>query len=262
MVSTQSPRCFDFDITPRRYPHIAKMSASPDTNPIETAPSPGTPTHEEDVAVPADEGAQEEETGGEPIDQDAPATENPTEEGGEAEGETYVPATETTEARIPSFKKRSSAGAGEGDDTDDDDDDDEDRRRKKKKSRKDRRREEEEEEEVEPEMDEATRRRLALEERIDAIGKKQRVVRRKKRGGEDVDVSYQQGNSETNFRSSTRTTTRSVRACVTGWRRRPSATSLRTRTSFLRRASWRCWTRSSVCFRTRRCGPRSSTTRC
>lgn len=164
------------------------MSASPDTNPIETAPSPGAPAHDEDVAVPADEGAQEEETGGEPNDQEAAATENPTEEGGEAEGETYVPATETTEARIPSFKKRSSAGAGEGDDSDDDDDD-EDRRRKKKKSRKDRRREEEEEEEVEPEMDEATRRRLALEERIDAIGKKQRVVRRKKRGGEDVDVS-------------------------------------------------------------------------
>lgn len=165
------------------------MSASPDATPIETAPSPVAPAHDEDVAVPADEGAQEEEIGGEPIDQDPPATENPVEEGDEAEGETYVPATETTEARIPSFKKRSSAGADEGDDSDDDDDD-EDRRRKKKKSRKDRRRDEEEEEEVEPEMDEATRRRLALEERIDAIGKKQRVVRRKKRGGEDVDVSF------------------------------------------------------------------------
>lgn len=165
------------------------MSASPDPTAFETAPSPGgAPIHDEEMAAPADEGAQE--TAGDANDQEgAPATDNQAEDQGEDGGETYVPATETTEARIPSFKKRSSAGAGEGEDSDDDDDDDEDRRRKKKKSRKERRRDEEEEEEVEPELDEATRRRLALEERIDAIGKKQRVQRRKKRGGEDVDVS-------------------------------------------------------------------------
>lgn len=165
------------------------MSASPDPNPIESAPSPGAPAHDEETLPPADEGAQEQEASGETNHQEAPATEDQPGEGGATEGETYVPATETTEARIPSFKKRSSAGAGEGEDSDDDDDDDT-RRRKKKKSRKDRRREEEEEEEAEPEMDEATRRRLALEERIDAIGKKQRAPRRKKRGGEDVDVSF------------------------------------------------------------------------
>lgn len=113
------------------------------------------------------------------------------EEGGEGgeEGEAaYVPATESSAARIPSFKKRRGSGEDEGDD-----DEERQRRKKQKKEARAERRaraaaEEEDEGEDEPQLDEATRRRLALEERIDAVGKTNRAPRRKKKG-DDIDVS-------------------------------------------------------------------------
>ncbi|WOO83693.1 Transcription factor IWS1 [Vanrija pseudolonga] len=109
------------------------------------------------------------------------------------ENDTYQPATATSSARIPSFKKNRAGAGGEEQDGDDDDDApaaDEDRRRRKNK-RKERRARDEgngDEDEDEPVLDEATRRRLALEERIENIGKKNRVVRRKKKTGDDVDI--------------------------------------------------------------------------
>jgi transcription factor SPN1 len=124
-------------------------------------------------------------------DNTAHASEAP-EQGGEGgeEGEAaYVPATESSAARIPSFKKRRGSGEDEGDD-----DEERQRRKKQKKDARAERRaraaaEEEDEGEDEPQLDEATRRRLALEERIDAVGKTNRAPRRKKKG-DDIDVSF------------------------------------------------------------------------
>ncbi|KAL1406179.1 Transcription factor iws1 [Vanrija albida] len=114
----------------------------------------------------------------------------------ENENDTYQPATATSAGRIPSFKKNRGTGAGgeEQEGGDDDDDtpvaDDEERRRRKNKRKERRAREEAngEDDEDEPVLDEATRRRLELEERIENIGKKNRVVRRKKKTGDDVDI--------------------------------------------------------------------------
>ncbi|WVN85617.1 uncharacterized protein L203_100766 [Cryptococcus depauperatus CBS 7841] len=94
------------------------------------------------------------------------------------EEDRYVPAT----ARIPTFKKKRSEDAG-----DDESGDDQAERKKRKKKKSDRRREKEDEEEV-PVLDAATQRRIALEERIDAIGKKAKVIRRKKKGDDEMDV--------------------------------------------------------------------------
>ncbi|KAK4685435.1 transcription factor SPN1, partial [Tremellales sp. Uapishka_1] len=103
----------------------------------------------------------------------------------------YVPATESSAAKIPKFKKvRKEADGGE-----------KEVRKKKKRSEgaKPKRREREpraevaaddDDDDVAPVYDEATQRRMALEERIDNIGKKARVVRRKKKGedeGDEVD---------------------------------------------------------------------------
>nr|ODN93282.1 transcription factor IWS1 [Cryptococcus depauperatus CBS 7841] len=74
------------------------------------------------------------------------------------EEDRYVPAT----ARIPTFKKKRSEDAG-----DDESGDDQAERKKRKKKKK---------------------RRIALEERIDAIGKKAKVIRRKKKGDDEMDV--------------------------------------------------------------------------
>ncbi|OWZ79553.1 transcription factor IWS1 [Cryptococcus neoformans Bt85] len=106
------------------------------------------------------------------------------------EGEKYVPATATSAAKIPKFKKskRDDEDENEDEDEDDEDDGEERRRKKKKKAERRRKREEEEEEDEAPVLDEATQRRLALEERIDAIGKKPKAVRRKKKGDDDVDI--------------------------------------------------------------------------
>lgn len=165
--------------------------------------------------------------------------------------DTYQPATATSSARIPSFKKNRTGADGAEQDGDDDDDApaaDEDRRRRKNKRKERRARDEanREEDEDEPVLDEATRRRLALEERIENIGKKNRVVRRKKKG-DDVDVSG--GRVATVLladaaRLSTRTTTKFAFACVIVCSWRPRRTPRRTRTSCLPRASWPCWMRS------------------
>lgn len=130
-----------------------------------------------------------------------PAPDGDDEAGAEAEAEggnnedEYIPATETTEARIPSFKKRTPAPGdnveGAVDDDDDEDaEEDEARRRRKKKKREQRRAERaaEDEEEQEQPVDAAAARRQAIEDRIEAIGKKQRVNRKKKKDGEGVDV--------------------------------------------------------------------------
>ncbi|KGB77759.1 transcription factor IWS1 [Cryptococcus deuterogattii R265] len=104
------------------------------------------------------------------------------------EGDKYVPATLTSAAKIPKFKKSKRDDEDEDEDEDDEDGREERRRKKKKKAERRRQREEEEEEEEAPVLDEATQRRLALEERIDAIGKKPKAVRRKKKGDDDVDI--------------------------------------------------------------------------
>jgi hypothetical protein len=125
------------------------------------------------------------------------------EDGGE---DAYVPATITSAAKIPKFKKKKRTvdedgeGAGDGEVRK--------RRRKKKEAREKRvsRRDdvEGEDEESAPIYDETTResgsltldsradspeRRMNLEARIDNIGKKQKQIRRKKKGDDDVDVS-------------------------------------------------------------------------
>lgn len=121
----------------------------------------------------------------------APQQDNEAEED-DQQGE-YVPATETTEARIPSFRKKTvdsgNASADGGQEEEDDDAAEESRQRRKKKKRDQRRAERaaEVDEDEEP-VDEATARRLAIEERIEAIGKKQRTTRKKKKDGEGVDV--------------------------------------------------------------------------
>ncbi|KAK8865742.1 hypothetical protein IAR55_000888 [Kwoniella newhampshirensis] len=119
----------------------------------------------------------------------------------EDEDEQYVPATATSSAKIPKFK-RTKRHSGDEDDADEDDEEDveedeEERRRQRKKkkqraeaSRKRRDRSEgdidvDEDEEAAPIIDAETQRRLEIEQRIDAIGKKAKVVRRKKKGGED-----------------------------------------------------------------------------
>ncbi|WVW80314.1 transcription factor IWS1 [Kwoniella bestiolae CBS 10118] len=123
----------------------------------------------------------------------------------EGEGE-YVAATATQAAKIPKFKKtRRTSDDDEDEVEEEDDDDDEERRRRRKKkkrmenNRKRRERgedddvdvDEDEEGESQPVYDEATQRRMALEERIDNIGKKAKVTRRKKKGDdEDIVDSY------------------------------------------------------------------------
>jgi transcription factor SPN1 len=171
------------------------MSSSPPAQPVDEAPTPGSDNNDNVFGGASDAGSDN----GAPAntaDDPAPAAEEgggdaPEGSGGEG-ADAYVPATATSAARIPSFKKRRGSGdedgEGDGDDSDDDDDEERQRRKKKRKERRERRAQEEEEEEL-PVLDEATQRRHALEERIDNIGKKQRVMRRKKKGGEDVDVS-------------------------------------------------------------------------
>ncbi|WWC87996.1 uncharacterized protein L201_002898 [Kwoniella dendrophila CBS 6074] len=142
------------------------------------------------------------------------------EDGNENDGEEYVAATATSAAKIPKFKKTKRNSDDEDEDRDDDHDDesgeeeeeeedrdedeDEKRRRRKKKKRQEnnrKRRErgdedvdedvDEDEGEQQPVYDEATQRRLALEERIDNIGKKAKVTRRKKKDdGEDIVDNY------------------------------------------------------------------------
>ncbi|WRT65848.1 uncharacterized protein IL334_002799 [Kwoniella shivajii] len=132
---------------------------------------------------------------------------------GEGDGtEEYVAATATSPAKIPNFKKTKRDSDNDEDDNDDDEDEDDDeddaeerrRRRKKKKrienNRKRRQNREAGDEDVDEDIDEddggeqqpvydaATQRRMALEERIDNIGKKAKVQRRKKKGGDDEDI--------------------------------------------------------------------------
>ncbi|WVF70699.1 transcription factor IWS1 [Kwoniella sp. CBS 6097] len=128
---------------------------------------------------------------------------------GAGDAEQYVPATATTSAKIPKFKKNKQGSDQDDDDDDDeeedeDDDDEEERRRRRKKKKRlegaRKRRERagageggddvdvDEDEEAAPVYDEATQRRMALEERIDNIGKKAKVTRRKKKGDDDVDI--------------------------------------------------------------------------
>nr|XP_019011908.1 transcription factor IWS1 [Kwoniella pini CBS 10737]OCF50689.1 transcription factor IWS1 [Kwoniella pini CBS 10737] len=127
------------------------------------------------------------------------------------QGEEYIAATATSPAKIPKFKKtkRDDEDIDEDDDDEEeeedrDEDDEERRRRKKKKKRMEnnqRRRErgdedvdedvDEDEGEEQPVYDEATQRRMALEERIDNIGKKAKITRRKKKGDdEDIVDNY------------------------------------------------------------------------
>ncbi|WVQ71142.1 hypothetical protein IAR50_000667 [Cryptococcus sp. DSM 104548] len=109
------------------------------------------------------------------------------EEGGEEE--TYVPATATSAAKIPSFKKgRKSAEDDDEEDEEERGDDERERRKSKKKSEKRKQREAEEEDEDEVALDAETQRRIDLERRIDAIGKKPKAVRKKKKGDDEVDV--------------------------------------------------------------------------
>ncbi|EIW72741.1 hypothetical protein TREMEDRAFT_67036 [Tremella mesenterica DSM 1558] len=115
-----------------------------------------------------------------PIVNDRDADEEEEEEGA---GDVYVPATATTPAKIPKFKKKKKVAGEDGEE-----------REMRRKEKKEKRREEkenraeveEEEEEEQPVYDEATQRRMALEARIDAIGKKPKNTRRKRKG-EDVD---------------------------------------------------------------------------
>ncbi|WVQ65078.1 uncharacterized protein L199_003249 [Kwoniella botswanensis] len=163
---------------------------------------------------PADVGADgtlQTDIGGEDQDQD-----NVVDEDGAGEGGEYVAPTATSPGKIPKFKKtKRTSEEAEDDDVDVDEDEEEDdvdeddeerrRRRKKKKrmenNRKRRERgeddpdvdvdEDDEEGEQQPVYDEATQRRMALEERIDNIGKKQKVTRRKKKGDdEDIVDNY------------------------------------------------------------------------
>ncbi|RXK34887.1 hypothetical protein M231_07851 [Tremella mesenterica] len=116
-----------------------------------------------------------------PIVNDRDADEEEEEEGA---GDVYVPATATTPAKIPKFKKKKKVAGEDGEE-----------REMRRKEKKEKRREEkenraeveEEEEEEQPVYDEATQRRMALEARIDAIGKKPKNTRRKRKG-EDVDI--------------------------------------------------------------------------
>ncbi|WWC60476.1 uncharacterized protein I303_103049 [Kwoniella dejecticola CBS 10117] len=131
-------------------------------------------------------------------------------------GEEYVAATATSPAKIPKFKKtkrdeedvdedaveHEDQEEDEDEDRDDDDEERRRRRRKKKRMEKNQRRRErgdedvdedvdEDEGEPQPVYDEATQRRMALEERIDNIGKKAKVTRRKKKGDdEDIVDNY------------------------------------------------------------------------
>lgn len=73
------------------------------------------------------------------------------------EGDKYVPATLTSAAKIPKFKKSKRDDEDEDEDEDDEDGREERRRKKKKKAERRRQREEEEEEEEAPVLDEATR---------------------------------------------------------------------------------------------------------
>lgn len=83
------------------------------------------------------------------------------------EGEKYVPATATSAAKIPKFKKSKRDDEDEDEDEDDEDDGEERRRKKKKKAERRRKREEEEEEDEAPVLDEATRKlHLSLKSRL------------------------------------------------------------------------------------------------
>ncbi|GMK60009.1 hypothetical protein CspeluHIS016_0902260 [Cutaneotrichosporon spelunceum] len=131
-------------------------------------------------------GSDDDNTAANSNDMTAPGSE--AQQGGdEVEGD-YVPATESSAARIPSFKKRRGSGEDEGED-----DEERERRKKKKQDARAERRaraaaeEEEDQGEEEPQLDEATRRRIALEERIDSVGKTNRAPRRKKKG-DDIDI--------------------------------------------------------------------------
>ncbi|WVQ85583.1 hypothetical protein IAT38_007749 [Cryptococcus sp. DSM 104549] len=137
---------------------------------------------EEEAAQAMDEDQEQELEGeaqeGEGGDEDV--------EMGDEENETYVPATATSSAKIPKFKKSKRASddeEGEGEEGDG-----EERRRKKKKRSEKRKEGEGEEDEEAPVYDAETQRRLALEERIDSIGKKPKAVRRKKKGDDQVDI--------------------------------------------------------------------------
>ena len=164
------------------------------------------------------------------------------------DGGVYVPATATAPAKIPKFKKKHRDEAA-----DDEEDGEEEVQRKKRKEKKEKRRKdkenraavaEEEEEDVAPVYDEATQRRMALEERIDNIGKKAKVVRRKKRG-EDVDVSVSIGKwiVADRCRYWMSTTRQSASVCeIECWQQR-RRTKRRTMRSFLQLRNWQCSTR-------------------
>ncbi|ORY28635.1 hypothetical protein BCR39DRAFT_534575 [Naematelia encephala] len=112
----------------------------------------------------------------------------------EEEVDAYVPATESSAAKIPSFKKVREP-VDEDEDEEGEEGEEERRERKKKKRKTEKRRRDRdradevvvEEEEVEPVQDEQTLRRMALDEKIDNIGKKSKIIRRKKKG-DDVDI--------------------------------------------------------------------------
>ncbi|GFZ43222.1 Transcription factor IWS1 [Saitozyma sp. JCM 24511] len=147
--------------------------------------------------------AEEDEAGAtQEADQEAAGDKDEDEDDDEDEDEdAYIPGSTEHAAKIPKFKKRREADQGEDEDeAGGGEGSDEERRRRKKKrkmekaARKERERErragaggDDEDEEAEPVHDEVTQRRLALEERIDNIGKKAKVVRRKKKG-DDVDL--------------------------------------------------------------------------
>ncbi|ORX34156.1 hypothetical protein BD324DRAFT_636877 [Kockovaella imperatae] len=125
------------------------------------------------------------------------------------EGDAYVPGTAAQQAKIPKFKKKARTGGNRASGGGDDDEEEEARagsgdehieeeriRKKRRKEKKEKRRartereinEEEDVEESGPVYDEATQRRMALEERIDNIGKKGTKVVRRKRKGDDEDI--------------------------------------------------------------------------
>lgn len=174
------------------------MSSSPPADPVAAespaaspAPSPGAG---EDVSIEASGAPEDDNNAGSDVghngDAPDPTADDANDDDDDDEEGAYVPATESSAARIPSFKKRRGSGEPEGEDGEDQDEERQRRKKKKRDARAERRAraEAEEEDAEEPQMDEATRRRRELEERIEAIGKSNRAPRRKKKG-DDIDVS-------------------------------------------------------------------------
>ncbi|OCF32890.1 transcription factor IWS1 [Kwoniella heveanensis BCC8398] len=189
-------------------PGISNADAAEDVNDNEVPPK-RLPFPPRSVAAPVSEIGTDGTLQPAGNDDDVDRDDDGDDDNDKAGDEQYVPATATTSAKIPKFKKNKKGSDDEDNDDDDeeeeeDDDDEEERRRRRKKKKRlegaRKRRERagageggddvdvDEDEEAAPVYDEATQRRMALEERIDNIGKKAKVTRRKKKGDDDVDI--------------------------------------------------------------------------